>query len=764
MNYSPPSKRGRPGPPDTSDVLPFREVPYVERLEDAEPQRSEQEQSSIDFVALLGALWRRRMVILAVLVIGLSASVFLTLRETPVYRAKTTLEVQARETQIIQGSGLDGGGVADAEFMGTQLALLESRALAERVAESIDLVSDPNYVNPAASRETRLSQAANAVLAGLSVSNVRGARIIEISFVSTRPAETSRVANAVAEDFIQMNLERRYNATAYARQFIEERLATTKTALEETERSLVAYSKEQEILDLSSVGGSDIGSSLDASSLVSINASLTEAQNTRILAEQRYREAANNPSTLEIEENEVIQALRRQRAELLSDYQQRLNTYKPDFPEMQQLAARIDTVEAEIERERSNFIGALEATYRSSVAREQALAKRVSELKTDVLDLRGRSIDYNILRREADTLRAQYDALLQRYKEISIVSGVGSSQVSVLDLAQAPTFPFSPDVGGELSRALIFSIFFAVALAMLVEFVDDTIKTPDDISRKLGLRILGVIPKFRGRKTVPELLKDPRSPLSEAFASARTAVQFAMTANSVKSILVTAGRAAEGKSSTTLALATSFAAVGHRVLIIDADMRRPSFSYDKSASIGLSGILSENTVLAGEVLAGPAENLFLLPAGKEPPNPAELLGSTRIVHIIQQAMETYDVVIVDSPPAEGFADALALSAVCDATVLVLQSGSVHRQTARRTVDRLRSANAVMLGCILTKFDNKRYGYGNSYGYGYKEYERANRKRVGATAASSRRQISYFRESSRESSRGDDAPNPPDLFE
>jgi capsular exopolysaccharide synthesis family protein len=745
MNYSPPDKqRGGLGA-NRGDVSRYEEPPLEQRIIYDDPPPSPQDEQSVDFLAIIATLWRRRLVILAVLIAGLGVAIPLTMRETPLYRAIATLEVQARETQIIQGAGVDPGNVADAEFMGTQTALLKSRALAERVAETLDLVSDPGYSNPNADREVRLAQSAGAIMSGLQVNNVRGALIIQVGFVSPRPGETARIANAVAEDFIQMNLERRYNATAYARKFLEERLATTKEALETTERELVDYSKKQQILDLSSVGGSDIGSSLDASSLVSLNASLTEAQNARILAEQTYREAVNNPSVMDISENESAQALRRQRADLMSEYQQKLNIYKPQYPEMVGLQARIDLLDKEIERDRKNSVGGLQASYNAALARENALATRVSELKVQVLDLRERSIDYDILRREADTLRAQYDALLQRYKEISIVSGVGSSQLSILDRAQAPTFPFQPNIRAALIRALMLSLALAIGLAMLIEFLDDTIKTPDDVARKLNLRILGVIPKFKGRKRIAELLSDPKSPVSEAFASTRTAVHFAASASSIKSILITAGKSAEGKSSSVLALASAFAAVGHRVLIIDGDMRRPSFSYDAEQSVGLSGILADNELLHPQIVAGPAENLFLLPAGKPPPNPAELLGSTRIVHLMQEACDDFDLVIVDSPPAQPFSDALSLGAICDATIMVIQSGTVHRQTARRTVDRLRSANAEMLGCILTKFDNRKYGYGASYGYGYQNYDALSRKRVSSSASDARRQIGYFKD-------------------
>lgn len=748
MGYSDDSGQGGRGS-ETTALGPVREYPVPAKIifQEPPPVVNANQGGGFELLNLLRILLRRKFLILAVLILGLVVSAVLTLRVTPLYRSVVTLEVQARETQVIQSASLEPAAVADAEFMGTQVALLTSRALAERVAENLNLVNEPGYVNPKASPEARLDQAAATIVGGLSVSPVRGARVINVSYVSPRAGETARIANAVAENFIEMTLDRRYSATAYARRFLEERLGVTKTALEDTERRLVEYSTEQGILDLSSVGGSEIGSSLDASALVSLSASLTEAQNARILAEQQYREAEANPTTREMLENPAVQALRQTRSQLIADYQTKLSTLRPEHPDMLELQARIASVEKEMESERGNIVTALQAGYRSALSREQALTARVAELKGDVQGLRGRSIEYNILRREADTLRTQYDALLQRMKEVSIASGVGSSQVSILDRAQAPYLPFEPNLGSALLRATALSLALAIALAMFIEFLDDRIRTPEDISSKLGVRVVGVIPKVKTRQPVSKLLNNPRESVTEAFSSARTALQFAIIAGSIKSFLVTGSRPSEGKTTTTLALASSFAVIGKRVLIIDADLRRPSFAYDASASVGLSGVLSDGYALEDQVIPGPTANLDLLPAGAVPPNPAELLAGTRLVQLMEDAGRRYDLIFIDSPPVLTFADAPILSSVCDGTILVIQSGGVFRQTVRRSVERLLGANAKIVGAILTKFDPRKVGYGASYNYGY-GYGGMGRHRRLAGPAGDTRKVRHFSESSR----------------
>lgn len=686
--------------------------------------RAEPENVPIDragqFWSILQTLMRRRWLILAVLVIGVGASTALTLLKTPLFRASATLEVQRQETQIIEGADVQPSTIADAEHMATQYALLKSRALAERVAEVLDLPADPRFAKQDLSRADRLAAATLYITKNLEVLPVSRSRVIEVRVQGPYSAETARIVNALAENFIEMNLERRYNATSYARNFLEERLQTTKTALEEAERKLINYSREEGILDLSSIGGSEIGSSLDATSLMALNTSLAAAQNDRITAEQAYNEARDNAATREVLDSPAIQKLGERRSELTSDYQEKLGKFKPDYPEMLELTARIEAIDRDIAKERANIVGSLEAAYRAAVAREGALKLRVEELKGQVQDLRGRSVDYNILSREADTLRGQYDALLQRFKEVSIASGIGASQVSIVDRAEVPKLPFDPDLRSDLIRALVLSLAVAIGLALLLEYIDDTIKTPDDIKQKLGLAVIGTVPRLKGRINVAAQLRDPKSAISEAFSSARTALQFATASGAPRSLLVTGIRPGEGKTSTTLSMAVSFANAGKRVLIVDADLRRPSFASAAGASVGLSGYLTQNVVLRNQVVPGAFDNVYLLPAGVIPPNPAELLTSPRFRELIEEAQEMFDLVIVDSPPVLDFADSPALSAVCDATILVLQAGNIRRPAALRTIDRLYEAKGYIVGAILTKFDARRadYAYGYNYGYGY----------------------------------------------
>lgn len=691
------------------------------------------------FWRMLQVLLRRRWIILTVLVLGASYAGYAAWRSTPLYVATVTLEVQPQETQIMERGNVQPLAIADAEFMSTQYELIKSRALAERVAEKMNMVADARYADQAASLPDRLSNAAGYINNAVSVGAVARSRIIELRVQGPDAEETARIANAVAEGFIAMNLERHYNATASARNFLEERLKVTKTSLEDAERRLVQYSRDNGIVDLSSVGGSEIGSSLDASSLVALNASFTAAQEDRLVAEQKLRAAQANPEAASATESLAATTLRQNLSELTAQYRQLSSTFLPEYPAMKELDAKIGAIKEALALERADRIGTLESEYRAALAREAGLLARVDELKEQVQALRDRSIDYNILAREVDTLRANYDALLQRFKEISIAGGAVSSQVSILDKAKVPIVPFAPNIWSSFVRAILASLVVGFILALAIDFIDDTIKTPEDIKKKLKLAVIGVIPRVKERPSPDRRL--PRSVAAEAFASARIALQFATPVGAPRTLLVTGVRPAEGKTSTVVGLALAFVGIGKRVLIIDADMRQPSFAAAGTGRLGLSGLLTSHERVADHFVAAETPNLFLLPAGTTPPNPAELLSGPRISEIIEEARDLFDIVIVDSPPVLNFADGPVLSSVCDGTLLILQSGAIRGPIARRAVERLVGANGHVLGALLTKADFKKADFG--YGYNPSNYGKPG---FGFAGAARKRKVEFLTKS------------------
>ncbi len=436
--------------------------------------------------------------------------------------------------------------------------------------------------------------------------------------------------------------------------------------------------------------------------------------------------------------------MRAARSDLAAEYQELLGTFKPNYPDMIKLNSRIEALDEEIVTTRQAIVAAAQSTFKASKAREDELRRRVEMLKQDLQADRNRRIEYTILEREVDTARSQYEALLQRLKEVSIAGGVGSSQVSIVDRAIAPTKPFEPNLSRSLLLAAAVSLALGIGLAFALNYIDDTIKTPEDIKTKLGLPAIGVIPKIKGSEDlILTQLDDPKSAISEAYFSARTALEFATGGGTPRSLLVTSTQPGDGKTSTTVALATAFSKVGKKVLIIDADMRKPSFVADAEQSVGLSGLLTANVALSDHILASPTGGLYLLPSGVIPPNPAELLSGPRLADILKQAEDIFDLVIVDSPPVMSFTDGPILGSACQGALVVLRSGKIRTPAAERTIARLRESRTNVLGAVLMQFDAKKAGY--DYGYYYYAYGKGSYSYGNqlSTSKSSKRKIRLF---------------------
>lgn len=708
------------------------------------PHADHLDEDGFDFWETVRVLLRRKWMVLSVTLLGLIAAVLFTLNMTPLFKATTTLEIQRQETQILDQSSIDPVMIADAEYMETQYALLQSRSLAERVAEVLNLPSDERYADQTLNRDERLNEAASVILDNLRVNPEGRSRVVNVEFVSPHPREAARIANTLVENFIETNLERKYNTTAYARRFLAERLQTTKLALEESERQLAEYAYDQGILELDVANG---GGSLDANSLIQLNQELAEAESDRIELEQKLTEIENNPATREILDSRDLQLLRQRRSQLQSEYQEMLGQFKPGYPAMEQMRSRIELLDQEMALTQQAILAAIRSEYNSALAKEEALRVRVDELKSELQALRDRKIQYTILGREVDTNRSQYEALLQRMKEVSVASGIGSSQVSIVDRALVPREPFEPNLLRTLIQAFVLSFAAGVGLAFALNYIDDTIKTPEDVKSKLGLATIGVVPKLKGGKDlITNELGNPRSPISEAFFSARTSLEFTTENGAPRSLLMTSTRPGEGKTSSTVALAMSFAKVGRRVLIIDADMRKPSFVADAGASIGLSGMLTRDANLSEQIVRSGTENLFLLPAGIIPPNPAELLSSPKLRTVFNEAKSMFDLVVVDSPPVLSFTDAPLLGSIAEGSVIVVQAGSIRTPAVQRTISRMLDSRTNVLGVMLTKFDAKKSGANYSYyGYAYGKNAYSYSEKQVSDSNETRRKIRIFSE-------------------
>ncbi|TNY29273.1 hypothetical protein BV505_06375 [Thermomonas haemolytica] len=715
-------------------------------LELQDEQRRDDDE--IDLLAYWHVLVKRRRLIIGVLAAVVALALLVTLLATPVYRATTVLQLDKEGVRVIQVDGLQPGDERglDPTFLQTQYELIKSRSLAERVANELNLdpkelerLADEGWLgrmldllkpkrkkqgatgepgNASASSRTDFQEAVKFIADSLSVEPIRNSRLVRINFDSTSPEFAARAANAIAEGYIAAGLERRFGASSYAKTYLEDQLRLTKAKLEDSERKLVEFAQKESL-----VNTGEQGQSLAAQNLTQLNAALATAQDQRIRAQARWQQASSGAMPPDMLSNSNVRALQQQKGQLQAQYQLKLQTFKPDYPEMLQLKSQIDELDRQIATELGGIRASVKAEYDAAVRQEQMLTGQIAALRTQALDVDGRSIQYNILKREVDTNRQLYDGLLQRYKEVGVAGDVRANNISIIDRAEVPTSRFKPSLTLNLAIGLLLGGVLGVLLAFLLEFLDDTLKTPEDIEQKLKLPVLGVIPKLGPKDNIAEVAANPQSAFSEAYRSVRTALQFATDHGVPKTLLVTSSGPGEGKSTTALALARNLTQLGKRVLLVDADLRNPSLhkTLGLRPEFGLSNLLAGACAFSDAVQETGDKDLQVILAGPLPPNPAELLSGSKLISLLTVGGERYDHVILDGPPVLGLADAPILSNAVDGTLMVIPSAKAKISAAQSALKRLLAARARVVGGLLTKYDARTAGYGYGYGYRYDSY-------------------------------------------
>lgn len=685
---------------------------------------------------------RRRYVILGAIAACVLLGLIVTLLITPKYTAETTVEISRESNQVTNFQSVEReASVADQEFYQTQYGLLQSRSLSERVAVQLRLVDDPKFfelfgvkVNSKAfetvngrysgsGREERQRVAGEALIRHVKVEPTRLSRLVEISFTSPDPVFSAKVANAWADNFIQTNLERKVEATSYGRNLLQQQLGQLKSRLDASQRQLVGYASAQRIINLPSQSGGDGKTtsehSIVADDLAALNTVLSQARADRIQAEARYQQAGGAGASTEALRNPAINSLRQKRAELAADYQRLMTQFEPGYPAARAIQSQISQLDRSIAREEGRVSGSLQNDFREARERERVLAIKVNQLKESYLDLRRRSIQYNIYQQEVDTNRALYDGVLQRFKEIGVAGGVGVNNVSIVDTARAPERPSSPHLIINLAVALLAGLVLGAGIAFVQEQIDEAIADPGEVERRLGLPLLGSVPKLSSG-TPMEALLDRKSEMVDAYLAIQTNLSFATEHGVPRSIAVTSTRPAEGKSTTALALATMLARAGRKVILVDGDMRAPSVHHlgGVGHELGLSNFLAGDNDI--DRLTFPMTDLGFtaMSAGPLPPNAAELLTGNRLSLLLERLLETFDHVVLDSPPVMGIADAPLIASRVEGVIYAVESHGIRSSMVKTALARLDNANARVFGGVLTKFEARKANYGQGYEYGY----------------------------------------------
>ncbi|HEX4695437.1 polysaccharide biosynthesis tyrosine autokinase [Sphingomonas sp.] len=686
---------------------------------------------------------RWRWVLLGGVVAGMLIGLILTAMMTRQYSSTARLEISRETARVV--TNIDSverdTSIGDQEFYQTQYGLLQTKVLAERVARDLDAIDNRDFfkmfdrgdlfdgsaaeVNSPARRAKRVEIAGRILLNHVGVAPVRGSRLVDVTAVTPDPAWSQRIAQTWTKDFIDANLERRFEASDYARHFLEGRLEQLRGKLEESERQAVAYASSQGIINLPQVGNKDgtstVGGdrSLLTDDITTLNAALAAAIADRIEAQNRLAASRQPGASSEALGNQAITDLRQKRAEAASEYAKLLAEFEPKYPPAQALASQIRVLDSAIGAEERRVQTSLQQGYAAALGRERALLARVAGLKGDLTNLRQRSIQYNIYQRDADTNRELYNALLQRYKEIGVAGGIENNNIAVVDAAKLPDRPSQPRLMINLLLAMLGGGLAGVILAIGLQQIDEGIGDPAEAQEKLGLPLLGTLPKVKSGSPL-EALEDPRSSLVEAYLAVQANLELSTARGMPRSFAVTSTRPREGKSTTAIALAQSLARAHRKVVLVDADLRSPSVhsAFGVSADSGVSNFLAGNDNFDRSLHATSHEGLSVLPAGPPPPNAADLLTGDRLRELVEKLREKFDHVIVDSPPVIGLADAPLVASAVDAVVYVVEARSIQAGVVRTALARLASGHANVLGAVLTKFEAKRAHLGHGYGYGY----------------------------------------------
>ena len=704
-------------------------------------------------------LRKHQWLILSFLLAVVTIVTIATFRMKPVYEAKAKLEIDRENSNILPFQGTDSYDLMlDLDnYIETQSRILTSETLALQTIRNagiginpdLDLGSGSDALATGSLRNQKLPPEIGAFLGGLSVRRIPNTRLLEVTFESTDPQAAARTLNAHLENYIEQNYKGRYEATTAASKFLEQELDELSVKVRRSEDARIAYERSNQIWTVDENKTSNV----TTQRLADLNKELTDAQSDSLKKQAlyEYAKAGDVDAVPEIRDNTVLQDMQKKRADLSVQYTDAVNQYGPNFPKVQRLQAQMRDLDDQMTRERKGIIGQLESDYREAKQHEELLSRALDQQKAEVALMSEKMIEYNVLKREAETNKSLYDSLQTKLKEAQISSGLRSSNIRIMDPAMVPSTPARPAKTRNIALALVVGLVGGIGLALLREYLDNTVKTPDDIETLARLPSLAVVPAFgdrvaaskravlkgaspNGHEKRIELVAQhlPKSQMSEAFRALRTALLLSQPDRPPQVILVTSPLPREGKTTAAANLAVTLAQLGDKTVLVDADLRKPGvgrlLNLGTGKYAGLSSYLAGVSALDLVTVPHPQiPNLAAIPTGPLPPNPADLLSSHKLAEAIAELRTKYKFVVIDSPPIMAATDAVILSVQTDGVLLVVRSGETPKEAFTRTRDLLTSVKCHLLGVVLNAVDasapdyyySYRY-YPYSYGYGPQE--------------------------------------------
>jgi capsular exopolysaccharide synthesis family protein len=712
----------------------------------------------------LAAVFRHIRLVASVFAVVLAIGLVHSYSTVPRYLAKATILIQdERSTSVTNLSANDRTYWEDPEpYFNTQYQILRGRGLGRRVVGKLDLVHHPVPSGPesglfatfgaarsklsawiraktssspatAAPQEppsrdetSEESAAVGAFVGGIQVIPVKGTRLVDVTYDSTDPQFAAVAVNTLVQEYVEQNLDLRLRNIDTTLDWLGQQLSKQALKVEEAERAMADYRTEQNALSL------DNRQNIVGARLNQLNDAVTKAKTARLEKQALHDQVRNldpNSPNLDtfpvVAQSPVIQTLKGQLSSLESERAKNAERWGPNHPEMQKLNGSIENVRRQLQLETAKVVESIRNEYRAALANEQSLAASLEDQKRQAMDLDRKSASYTVLEREAASEREVYNSLLQQEKELRVIRNSRANNIQIMDTAETPKGPYVPNRRKDILMSIVLGLALAVGLAFGIEYLDDTIKTPDDVTRRLRLPLLGLVPAVRGERA-PILARQVPHDFGEAFRSLRTSLVFTSRGDGPRLIGVTSTQPLEGKTTTACNLAMVLAYGGARVLLIDADMRRPGLHRTMGIEnqAGLSHVLTGQARVRDVVRRTHDPNLLVMTAGRTPPNPSELLASTRMRQLLQNlASGPFDWVIVDTPPVLAVTDAVILSAHLSGLAFVVGAEMTRRAHVDRAIETLQTGQPRIIGVVLNRvdFDRNKYYYSRYYGYQYKSY-------------------------------------------
>lgn len=749
----------------------------------------EEEREVIDLLKYWRMIVKRKLVIFAFASVLILFAGIYTFTATPKYKATTTLLIEEKTSKILSIEDVFGyrREMKDLRFFNTQLKLLRSKSLAKRVVRKMNLLARPEFgigkkseksvifvvenflsfkwvipkkkskssksgmsqpINPS----NPYSEVAETIRIGLEVFPIRETKLVEVSYISPSPVLAAEIINKLAEEFVNFSIEKRYETTQQVSDFLSEQIANLREDLTMKEKELQRYGKEKELFFLSDKESTVVNKFAD------LNKAFTEAQIVRINAEAVYRELKNLnvDSHPHFVNNDMIQNLKTEYTGMKNEYEEKRKTFKPSYPTMIELKAKLDSMREELKNEIKKAVDAAESEYNSAHKKESSLKKLLEEEKANVVRMNSNAILYNSLTIEVENKRKQFNFLVDRRNEAEVsakLEGLKTSNIKIIDKAEVPKSPISPNKGRNLILAFLIGIFGGVGLCFLLEYLDNTVKGPEDVEKLVGLPSLGVIRYFQteGKKKkrhsyyrehkysyssydeenpeseerLPEI-KDielvnyihPKFLISEDYRTVRTSILLSRAVSPPKSIVFTSALPREGKTATVVNTAVAFSQLKKKILIMDADLRKPRLHrIFKIKNVGgLSGYLTGKISIWDAIKKTFIENIWAIPSGPIPPNPAELINSEKMEEFMEEVKKIFDFVLVDSPPILAAVDPVIICSLADSTVIVIQAGKTTYKPFLRSIEELRRTKANIIGVLFNEVEAKEKDYYSPYYY------------------------------------------------